>query len=350
MRYFLLWILTLSLVGLSAEKDPVLENLQLTNQGISSGDTFHNSSSENPNSSPSDTPISSKNQISSESQKTFQKDVEKSDSTEKQIQTLQQLAEKFPEEYKYPLHKLKIEIQQNFINKASRNKYKKYFKIYEKLIQKYPQESEVYWEFFNFIHNYVKWTLDTPIYDGKTSKEALNLLKEIDLKFKEQKKISTHLCFYLILHHFYTEGLQKCEQSIQQNPQEPLPYLFQFQHSQKSQKKDLLLILRKFPTNDEVLYFVGNYFKKQEKYPLSIQYLKKAHELNPQSINVLIDLADVLFKSEKYEEALSSYINACKINSIKTKPHFRKSKSLLSQKSLFSLANTYETHINTCQS
>ena len=310
---------------------------------------------ESPDSSPPSPPSSPTDRVSNTqenpSQKSNQEDF-KTNSKEsptplQQIQTLQQLSEKHPQEYTYPLQKLKIEIEQNF-KKPTIQKYRKYFQSYENLIESFPDTKEIYWDFFYFIQAYVTLIKDTPFHDPEIPKQALNLLNNMELKFKGDKKIPLHLCSYLIMFNFYEEGLQKCDQAIAMNPEEPLPYLLRFQHSKESQKKDLLLILRKFPSKPQVLHFIGNYFKNKKNDRLSIQYLKKASQKAPQSIDILIDLADALFQNESYEEALSYYIRSCQINSSKVKSHFRKSKSNLSQKSLFNLANTYQTHLNTC--
>ena len=316
----------------SSTQDEVLEELQLFNKGIDTQSNVQTKTS---------------SQKSTDNTSAVQKDLNISEpKTAKKNQILLSEDKKGIDSQIKALHQQKTAI---FESGPVQSQFIQLTEQYKKIIQENPDQPKAHWGLFHLLDEYIKWTQNTNFYNAELNSQALAVLNGIQIKFGESQQTTRYLCEYLIVNHFYNEGLIQCSRSIRMNSQNPTPYLLQFLHSSDNKdKKKLLKILKKFPKSPSVLVFVGRFFKDQNNDELSIRYFKKAIQIDPDFVSGIQALASVLFHKGQYSQALSYYFTACQKNYLKSITAFRKAKSLLSQKSLFKLANDYQSQINLC--
>ena len=238
-------------------KDEVLEELKLFNQGIDTKESLKQAL-KTKESAPLDK-VPTPTAENSKKTTAVKKPLDDSQKT-----SIQPLKKPPIDHFQQQLNQINQEKKQKFDLKPTRKQFKKLFQDYQNLIENHPREQSIYWSLFDLIHQYIKRVKDSLLYEPELAQQALALLNDIADKFGESGKTALYLCQYLIANNFYPEGLKQCSKAIKWVPDDPTAHLLQFQHSQNKNKKNLLKILKQFPKNDHVLLFVGLYFKEQK--------------------------------------------------------------------------------------
>ena len=302
----------------SAEKDTVLEELQLSAQGI-----FTDSESSSEDTINQDPPFQS-----------------------------------LPEDLKT----LKRQRQRGYISSPSRVKKEELEKKLNKIISANPKNEEAYWELFELYHHYIQWSQNTDFYQENQPFQILKLLQDIHKQFGESPKINKYLCQYFVINHLYVESQTHCKKAKKLLPEDTNLHIYAdyFPNSSSSHlnqntkknhktKSQILLNLLKTKTPTERLYTaIGNHFADKKKYTLSVKYFKKAVKMNDSYIPGLLGLAQILTKLGRHETALKYYILSCQKHPYRSRAPFQQAKAHLSGQSLFKWAGEYQKQINIC--
>ncbi len=306
----------------SAEKDNVLEELQLSAQGIFT-DSKPSAGEENQN--PPTTPPPK--------------------------QTLLE-----------GLQAVKQQRQKEYMQAPSRVKKEELEKKLNKIISSDPKNEEAHWELFELYHHYIEWSQNTDFYEEGQPFQILKLLQDIHKRFGESPKISKYLCQYSVANHLYVESQTHCEKAKKLLPEDTnlhiyADYFLSFpdhnlnqgpQKNHRTRPQILLNLLKTKPPTEKLYTAIGTLFADKKKYDLSMKYFKKAVKMNDSYIPGLLGLAQVLTKSEQHETALKYYILSCQKHPYRSRTPFQQAKAHLSRQSLFKWAGEYQKQINIC--
>ena len=334
----------------SNKKDEVLEELEFLNQGGSSEPSDSKKDENSISAEVSHPTIDLKSLSSAEviqSLELLAGQYKKIEDYPSQIRILDVLILKRPKNVIYRFEKLKAQRKLDYDPEPSNVKREELAKSIQELIELDSKNPDLYWELFDLLHYYIEWTKNTPFYNEELNTSALQLLKEIEYKFKSNKRTAKYLCHYYQLGQFYTEARLECIKAKQMNPKDPEVFLYSYAQEGENDKQ-LLSILKRFPKSALMLSFVGQVFLDKKEYKLAVKYFKKALKRDSLFVSADLGMASALFKMNDVDQALEYYSKACLKNRLKTLQKFRSAKTSLSQKSLFDQASQYQDAINSC--
>ncbi len=262
---------------------------------------------------------------------------------ENQMRILKKLIKRNPKNVKYLLE----------LAQALR---KAYFKTYDPLFKE---------ETIKVINQALKWKdkktqekaqlemLALLKYEGDSKENNYAILKLIQKLIREmgvKRSYVKDMCKYFYLNKFYKQSLSACRKGIRYDPKEASNYIYHALSMENANRIRSLLKMtaRKFPNSFLVQKKVGQFFLKEEDHSLALPYFKKAVAINKNSPEAHVGLAWSLFGSKKEKQSYKHFLKACMLNKPKMLFNFKKAKSMLNQKSRFTLSNLFEKGITEC--
>ncbi len=146
--------------------------------------------------------------------------------------------------------------------------------------------------------------------------EARELIYEMLVKFPQTKRLFSELCRLETEDGLLSQAMKTCRMAIQRAPNETENYTHLVrvlidQKEDQMARSEIVKSARRFPTSEDIQHTAGNYFLKQENYPVAIRYYKVALKADPASSRSQIGLAKALAASDQEEEALVYLSKAC---------------------------------------
>ena len=353
------------------EKDELLEELQLSAQGIfTDSDTEEsiaddNSIDSNTTETDPNTEETSPMEESPDSKKEDTEQTDKSESAENKSSEDEsspsepEVKEIFVDETDLPA--IKTQRIEEYEATPSRIKKEELEKKLNAIISQNPKNEDAYWELFALYHRYVEWSQNTEFYQESQSFQTLKLLQDMYKQFGENQKIMKYLCQYFIINHLYVESRPYCKKAKKILPDDTDLHIYADYlnettsgSNQKSKNRPLnksqvlLNILKTKPPSEKLYVTIGQMFADKKRYKLSMKYFQKAIKMNDSYIPGLLGLSETLIKLNQHETALKYYILACQKHPYKSRTPFQQAKAYLNQKSLFKLASEYQKQINIC--
>ena len=186
------------------------------------------------------------------------------------------------------------------------------------------------------------------------STEARSTLLIMIDHFGERAEYFSKLCRLYIEDEFIDDGIRLCTVAITKSPKEPINHVFLARgYLYKENAKRAQSILSKatelFPKSAKVHEVNGEYHLAKKNLTTAIKYFRKAIAIDTNLADSHIGLAISLFEKKKYEEALTPYLNACKLKHSKIK-EYRQAITKLRGVNNFKMSEKYENQIYKCQS
>ncbi len=362
----------------SMEKDELLEELQLSAQGIfTDSDTEESIADDNSIDSkptetdPPDHVTDSNTEETSPMEESPDSKKEDTDQTDKSETAENKSSEDKPSPSEPETNKIfvdetdlsaiKTQRIEEYEANPSRIKKEELEKKLNAIISANPKNEDAYWELFALYHHYIEWSQNTDFYQENQAFQILKLLQDIYKQFGENQKIMKYLCQYFIINHLYVESRPYCQKAKKLLPDDTdlhiyADYLNETTSGLNQKSKNLPLnksqvllnILKTKPPSEKLYVTIGQMFVDKKRYKLSMKYFQKAIKMNDSYIPGLLGLSETLIKLNQHEIALKYYILSCQKHPYKSRIPFQQAKAYLSQKSLFKLASEYQNQINIC--
>ena len=349
------------------EKDEVLEELQLSAQGIFTDSDTEESIAGN-NSTDSNTPKTDPLDPVTDSNTKDTPPMEGAEDSKKEDAKKppeDQLSLSKPETNEIfddaDLPDIKGQRIEEYEANPSRIKKEELEKKLNAIINQNPKNEEAYWDLFELYHHYIEWSKNTEFYQENQSLHTLKLLQDMYKQFGENQKIMKYLCQYFIINHLDVESRPYCKKAKNLLPDDTnlhiyADYLNEPANNSNQNSKDrplnksqvLLNILKTKPHSEKLYVTIGQMFADKKRYKLSMKYFQKAIKMNDSYIPGLLGLSETLIKLDQHETALKYYVLACQKHPYKSRTPFQQAKADLSRKSLFKLASKYQKQINIC--
>ena len=162
---------------------------------------------------------------------------------------------------------------------------------------------------------------------SSTGMEVLSLAKDMIRYFRKPEHY-VDLCEAYYKNNFSSQARKACRKAIKKNPENPKAHLY-YALAQDSQKVEnhLMEVVNKFPQSELIQLYAGKWFLNKNS-DLAVKYLAAVVAINPNHSETHGHLAELFFKSRKFEEAYESFKTACFLD-LKYIRSFRKAKQKL---------------------
>ena len=182
--------------------------------------------------------------------------------------------------------------------------------------------------------------------------EARTLLIDMISRFGDNPMYFTELCRLYITDGYIDDGIRICRQATTRAYKEPMNHVFLARgYIDKGNDREAQNVLtrasKKFSNSAQIQEVNGEYHLNKGSFLTAAKYFNRALAKDPKLPDSHIGLAISHFESKKYEKALTSYVNACKLSRSKTKD-YRSAITKLRGINNFKMAEKYEGQIYKC--
>ena len=182
--------------------------------------------------------------------------------------------------------------------------------------------------------------------------EARPLVLDMVQQFGEHPKYITELCRLHIKDEYIDDGIQFCKKAITKNPKEPMNYIFlakgqTHKGSHEQAKTTLLQASQRLPHSAHIQEANGHYHLSKKNFATAIKYFQRAIVKDPSLVHSHVGLANSHFEQKDYKKALSSFINACRLDKSQTKS-YRLAITKLRGSNNFKMSDIYENQMHKC--
>lgn len=184
----------------------------------------------------------------------------------------------------------------------------------------------------------------------ETNYAILKLLQQLIREFGMKRAYIKEICKYFFANKFYSQSRSGCKKAMRYDPKEPSNYVYYALSLEKQEdmEKGLKKAVKKFPKSAFVQMKTGFYFAEQKDYPSALPYFERAVQLDSNSAEIHLGLAQSLFHTRKEKKSYKHFLKACMLNKPQMLWAFKQAKSILNQKSKFTLAASFEKGITKC--
>ena len=160
-----------------------------------------------------------------------------------------------------------------------------------------------------------------------TGMEVLSLTKDM-VRYLRKPEYYVDLCEAYYKSNFSSQARKACRIAIKKNPENPKAHLY-YALAQTPDKVEshLMEVAGKFPKSELIQLHAGRWFLDKTS-DLAVKYFASVVTINPQHAETHTHLAELFFKSKKFEEAFESFKTACFLD-LKYIRNFRKAKEKL---------------------
>ena len=160
-----------------------------------------------------------------------------------------------------------------------------------------------------------------------TGMEVLSLAKDIVRHFRKPEYY-VDLCEAYYQSEFSRQARKACRIAIKKNPDNPKAYLYHaLAQAPDKVESHLMETAGKFPESELIQLHAGRWFLDKTS-DLAVKYFASVVTINPEHAETHSHLAELFFKSKKFEEAYNSFKTACFLD-LKYIQDFRKAKQKL---------------------
>jgi tetratricopeptide (TPR) repeat protein len=199
-----------------------------------------------------------------------------------------------------------------------------------------------------------------PAYDGMLAVlertgdryEARTLLNDMIKVFGAQPGFYTDLCRLYALDNFLEKSVEVCRKAIEKDPKTAENYVYlgtslRDQEESSHAEKVLNDASKRFPASEPVQSTAGEFSVSRKDYVGAYRHYKQAVVADSKSSKALLGLATSAFELQKYEEALRTFIQACKVNK-HAAGEFRLAAGKLRARKDYSWQSKYENAMVNC--
>ncbi|OQX53166.1 MAG: hypothetical protein B5M54_07480 [Candidatus Aminicenantes bacterium 4484_214] len=135
----------------------------------------------------------------------------------------------------------------------------------------------------------------------------------------ETKALTSSFWAYLYLHFFpYPQEEKNLKSQIEKTFGDSLLIKYKLTSSSSKSSEEIAQFLQAHSSFKEIYFFLGSQLLKQGRLSAAEKWLKLAHEIFPDSLNIIITLSQLHFRLEEFQECL-----ALSNQAINLKPDFR---------------------------
>ena len=184
----------------------------------------------------------------------------------------------------------------------------------------------------------------------ETNYAILKLLQKLIREFGVKRAYVKEICKYFYINKFFSQSRSGCKKAIKYDPKEPSNHIYYALslENQENTEKHIKRAAKQFPESSFVQMKTGFYFMEQNDYKSALPHLEKAVQLEPHSARNQVGLAQSLFHTRKEKKSYKHFLKACMLNKPQMLWAFKQAKSILNQKSKFTLAAAFERGITKC--
>ena len=184
----------------------------------------------------------------------------------------------------------------------------------------------------------------------ETNYAILKLLQTLIREFGMKRTYIKEICKYFHANKFYSQSRSGCKKAMRYDPKEPSNYIYYALSLEEPEdiEKNLKKAVKKFPKSAFVQMKIGSHYVEQKDYPSALPYFQKAVQLDSDSAEIHLGLAQSLFHTRKEKKSYKHFLKACMLNKSQMLWAFKQAKSILNQKSKFTLAASFEKGITKC--
>jgi len=179
------------------------------------------------------------------------------------------------------------------------------------------------------------------------TRDSLSLTKEMVLYFKKPEYYA-ELCEAYFDNRFFTHSLKACKISMKKNKIHPKSHILHIlsQDNSVTKNKDIQKVAKTYTDSFDVQYKISLFFQKTNP-SLAMSYMKKAYQINPDSVQLLQMMAKTFFKNGKYKESYEYFLKSCILTRGAFMLEFEKAKSKVVHKNE-SLVPLFKEGLNQC--
>ena len=149
--------------------------------------------------------------------------------------------------------------------------------------------------------------------------ESRIVLKDMQKQFGKDPSSMSHLCRLDSTDGYLDAAILNCQKAIKMDSKKPdnHVYLAQSLSDKKNESKAgkvLITASKKYPKSEFVQWAAGQYYFKQNNYPVAAKYFNRAVTANDKSARAYLGFALSIFEQKKYDEALKAFMSACEID------------------------------------
>ena len=184
----------------------------------------------------------------------------------------------------------------------------------------------------------------------ETNYAILKLLQKLIREFGIKRAYIKEICKYFHANKFYSQSRSGCKKAMRYDPKEPSNYIYYALSLEKPEdiEKNLKKAVKKFPKSAFAQMKIGFYFAEQKDYPSALPYFEEAVQLDSNSAEIHLGLAQSLFHTRKEKKSYKHFLKACMLNKSQMLWAFKQAKSILNQNSKFTLSASFEKGITKC--
>lgn len=155
--------------------------------------------------------------------------------------------------------------------------------------------------------------------DSGNKYEARNAVGDLIKRFGKKPVYLSHLCRIFSIDDFLKKTVETCEEATTLDKKNEMNYIYLSQAyiNMKMPEKGLAALekaLKHFPKSSPVALALGQYYWEQKDFVQSKKYFRQAVVVDEKSTEALIGYANSCFELHLLNEALESFVRACKIN------------------------------------
>lgn len=184
----------------------------------------------------------------------------------------------------------------------------------------------------------------------ETNYAILKLLQKMIREFGVKRSYVKDICKYFYINKFYAQSLSGCKKAMKYDPKQPSNYVYYALSMEDPEniETNLKKAVKKFPNSIFVLIKTGQFFIEQKDYKSALPLFKKIIRQQSNSVEGQLGMAQSLFHTGKEKKSYKHFLKACMLNKPKMLWAFKQAKSILNQKSKFTLASSFEKGISKC--
>lgn len=146
--------------------------------------------------------------------------------------------------------------------------------------------------------------------------ESRNVLKDMLKQFGKRPAIYSHLCRLDSLDGYLDAAVENCQLAIKLDPKKADNHVYfaQTLTDQKNETKAAKVLnqaAKKFPKSELVQWSVGQFYLRQNNYPIAAEFFGRALAADSASSRGQLGFAVANFEQKKYGEALKAFSIAC---------------------------------------
>lgn len=213
-------------------------------------------------------------------------------------------------------------------------------KSFRKAIQLKPKHRESYEAIFKVFEN------------NNNNYESRNIVRDMIQKFGNNSQWLNALCRLYAVDGFLEEAVRSCKDAIRKSPQYADNHVYlAMSYKDRGDEKMASAILVKasdqFKQSEFTQFTAGRYYSEQKNFPVAARYFSQAVKADPKQARSQLGLAEALFETGQHEQALSGYVEACRLDS-QNRPHLMAAAFKLRSLGKDKLSRQYEGQAYKC--